>query len=302
MKKKHSAAMIFLGHSEEANAAQESERDEDLDANSLIAEQTLVFDTIGSELNKKNKDIETVHGVCEPEEVQARIGPITTGLFAKGLDASATVAEELPRNAIGKTPVFKAEDQHFKEIPEVVLTRYPRMAKYLNTLPAPENPTGQVTPAPEPLREKITWLGMPPREIDEDGVRTTESESLVDVTPGGGIKSGGGAETSIFELIPRKSRRKAVRVQGNTVESKILPAINLPDIEPVKPVSQRPRLPERYAIPITARVSESGTQKPTDIPGHSVLETGKTEEELLMEQLALIDERFSRESVGKLNG
>lgn len=302
MKKKHSAAMIFLGYSDEASAAQESERDEDLNANSLIAEQTPVLDTIRSELNEKNNDMGMVYGVCKPEEAQARIGPITTELFVKGLGTSATVSEELPRIAVGKPPVFKAEDQHFKELPEVVLTRYPRMAKYLNTLPTPENQTKQVISTLEPLREKITWSRSPPREIVEDGTRITESEGSVDVIPGSEItKSEDGAETPIFKLTPCKSRRKVVRIQGNTVESKVLPIINVPDTEPVEPVSQRPRLPERYAIPITARVSELAAQKPTGIPGHGVSETTKTEEELLMEQLALIDERFSRESVGKLN-
>lgn len=193
------------------------------------------------------------------------------------------------------------------------------MARYLGTLAVPENSTRQAVPTPSTVDEGAATL---PQEIVGGEVGTTERGGPVDITPEDKIiEPGDGVETPIFELVPRRSRRKAVRVQGITVESRVMPVAHLdrpaetpitsntlegtaslpvPDTIPVKPVSPRPRLPERYAIPVTAQSNEFVAQKHAGESNHGVRGIEKTEEELLMEQLALIDERFSRESRGKL--
>lgn len=303
MKKKHSAAMMFLGHSDEARVAQESGRDEDVDAKSPTAEQKPDVDTIERELKEKGRSIKIEHQVHKSEGIQSRVGPITTKFLVGGLGTSTTVFEESPRIFVGAevtNPVFKPEDQCFKKLPEIVLTRYPKMAKYLNTLPAP---TRAISIPSLPREKQTACPKIPPREPAEEGAGATGSGGPGDSTPRNEImESGDGIETPIFELVPRKSRRKAVRIQGNTVESKMLPIFHhIPDTGPVGPVSLRPSLPERYAIPVTVQRNGFVAQKSTGIPVHGVQETAKTEEELLMEQLTLIDERFSRESVGKLS-
>lgn len=299
MKKKHSAAMMFLGHSDEARVAQESGRDEDVDAKSPTAEQKPNVDTIEKEPKEKGRSIKIEHQVHKFEGIQSHVGPITTKFPVGGLGTSTTVLEESPRIFVG-AEVTKPEDQCFKKLPEIVLTRYPKMAKYLNTLPAPM----RAISIPSLPREKQTACPTtPPREHAEEGAGTTGSGGPGDATPRNEVvESEDGIETPIFKLVPRKSRRKAVRIQGNTVESKMLPIFHhIPDTGPVGPVSLRPSLPERYAIPVTVQRNEFVAQKSTGIPVHGVREAAKTEEELLMEQLTLIDERFSRESVGKLS-
>lgn len=220
--------------------------------------------------------------------------------------------------------MFKPDGHCSKALPEVIFTRYPRMAKYLNTLTAPENSVRRVIFNPSTVHEKaIARPTIPPRELAEEQTGTASSGCPADVMPGNEIiKPGDGVEESIFELVSSKSVHERVRVQGsNIMESKIVPAIYpersiegtvsrdelvgtaglaISDTGPVKPISPRRRLPERYAIPVTAQRSELAVQK-SGTADHGVPETGKTEEELLMEQLTLIDERFSRESTGKIN-
>lgn len=212
-------------------------------------------------------------------------------------------------------PVLKPEGS--KKLPEVIFTRYPRMAKYLNTLAAPENSTRPVISTSSTVRQKtIVCPSILPPELPETQAVTAGTGYPADEI----IDPVDRVETSIFEPVPRRSGHEAVCVQGN-IMSKMTPAIHLDrltevtvpgdrlvgtaglpilDTRPVKPISPRRRLPERYAIPVTQR-NESVVQKSTSIPNNSVPETGKTEEELLMEQLTLIDERFSRDSAGKIN-
>lgn len=197
------------------------------------------------------------------------------------------------------------------------------MAKYLNTLTAPENSVRRVISNPSTDHEKtIARPSIPPRELSEEQTGTADSGCPADVMPRNEIiEPGDGVQKPIFELVSPKSVHEGVCVQGNITESKIVPAvyperliegtisqdglvgtagIAISDTGPMKPISPRRRLPERYAIPVTAQRNELATQK-SSTTDHGVPETGKTEEELLMEQLTLIDERFSRESTGKLN-
>lgn len=221
-------------------------------------------------------------------------------------------------------PVFKPEDHCSRELPEVIFTRYPRMAKYLNTPTAPGNPVKQVIFNHSTVHGKaIVRPSTPPRELAKAQTRAAGSGCPADVViPGNEItEPGNEVERPIFELVSPKSVHEEVHVQGNTMESKIVPDIYpersiegtvsrdglvrtagfaISDTGPVKLISPRRRLPERYAIPVTAQRNEIAVQKLGTVD-HGVPDTGKTEEELLMEQLTLIDERFSRESTGKLN-
>lgn len=219
-------------------------------------------------------------------------------------------------------PVLKPESP--RKLPEVIFTRYPRMAKYLNTLTAPENATRPVISTPSTIRQKtINYPSILPPELPETQAVTACSGYPADIMPRNEIiEPVDGVETPTFEPIARQSVHEAVvGVQGNIKASKMTPATHLDrltevavpgdglvstaglpvlDTRPVKPIAPRLRLPERYAIPVTQR-NESMAQKSTGIPNNSAPETGKTEEELLMEQLTLIDERFSRNSAGKIN-
>lgn len=218
-------------------------------------------------------------------------------------------------------PVLKPEGS--KKLPEVIFTRYPRMAKYLNTLAAPGNSTQPVISTPSTIRQKtINCPSILPPELPEMQAVMAGSGYSGVIPKNDIVEPVDGVETPIFEPIPRQSVHEVVvGVQGNIMASKMMPAIHLDrltevtvpggglvstaglpilDTRPVKPISPRRRLPERYAIPVTQR-NESMAQKSTGILRNSVPETGKTEEELLMEQLTLIDERFSRDSAGEIN-
>lgn len=97
MKKKHSAAKMFLGHFDETNGGQGAGSDEGIDAESLIIEQTLVENTIEGEVNEKSKNMKIDHGVQKSGGTQGRVGPATAEPLAKELGIAATVSEELPQ-------------------------------------------------------------------------------------------------------------------------------------------------------------------------------------------------------------
>lgn len=99
-RKGHSAAMMFLGHSDEINTTRRSVGDRGFNANRTIAGKNPVEDTI--ELNEKNEKNEKKKIKRKSGEIQARADPITTEPLAKKLGTSTTVSEELPQINTGK--------------------------------------------------------------------------------------------------------------------------------------------------------------------------------------------------------
>lgn len=380
MKKKHSAAMQFLGHADGSNGSQESEEDEKSEPTYLThkhnhTEAVLEIGVNEKIQNMKTKDMDGDRSFDFEPEAQASGGaqyqgnqikieslvedlgtPQIVEAFSKELShvpvgklgfinfpclniSDYILVEEATSKTKITSLVVKIDTLGFKEIPEVVLTRYPRMAKYLNTLTAPQDSKEQAFSAPSTVRDKVViWPGILPQKPKEEGkeekgrgAKATEDKNSVSVASvDENIRPGGGGEAPIFASLfePQKGKRQVVCVQGNTVGSRIFPTVNLDKLteitssedkleqtaclpvhiqvtKPVQAISLRPRLPERYAIPITAQGNEPVAQRVTAKPGH-VPRAGKTKQlteiDDLMEQLALIDERFSRDSEGKING
>lgn len=96
-RKRHSVAMMFLGHSDETRATRRFRGDKSADAESIISGQKPEEDTIEVNENDQSTKIE-----CESEKIQAPVDQITMEPLVKMLGTSKTVSGELPQGAVGK--------------------------------------------------------------------------------------------------------------------------------------------------------------------------------------------------------
>lgn len=100
-RKGHSAAMMFLGYSDEINTARRSVGDRGFNASRTIAGQN-PEDTIElNEKNEKNEKNENMKIERKSEEIRTRVNPIATEPPNEKL-GTPTVSEESPKITTGK--------------------------------------------------------------------------------------------------------------------------------------------------------------------------------------------------------
>lgn len=249
--------------------------------------------------------------------------------LGQGVCHNQTLVEEIIPTAKIANSIPKLENPGLKRLPDAVLSRYPRMGKYINTLAAQENSTGRVVSAPLVVSNETTIMSniVAQKPVKAGEATTIREENRCIVVPGkvshGDENSGLLGTKALIEATfePRVAERLENSPQEDTVQSRpILANLNKPventlsgkeleettsslveETKLLQSASTRPRLPERYAIPVMAQGNEVAAQKTTvKVSSDRVAaEKGQQlEKDPLMEQLAMIDERFSRDPEG----